>query len=293
MDRFITRSEKTCTLFDDVKGAVCVWGPYGCGKTTWVKEQLKPLEIDYDDPEEFMARVGTRWVLVDNFEALDPKVFCKWYARPMTVYISARPIEEIHCHEHTNKKNLRDLFGARDIHMDPKDYLVMQMTSKCDPLDAIHKCGSEHGNGLGIIFANYQSVCSLDEAVELMDSLSIATLIDQRIYRGNWDYETRKYFNFHSFTVPLSIIKGRTGEVTSATLWTKFLNECMKRKKLREAGLDHDSVEVARAYAIREQNPLDLDSSQLDALKIGDLTNKLKAKTVQKLKKCTRRKNPP
>ena len=294
MDRFITRTKKTSSLFDGVAGAVCVWGPYGCGKTTWVKEHLEPLEIDYDDPEEFMSRVGSRWVLIDNFDALDSKLFSAWFNRPQTVYINVKPIDGLHNHEHPNKKNMRELFGARDIHMDAKDYLVSQMVAKGDPFDAIQKCDAEHGNGIGILFENYLQVCSLQESTKLLDSLSYASVIDQYIYRGNWDYETRKTFNVFAFTTPLSVLGGRfSGEPTSATIWSKFLNECMKRKKLKESGLDYVSVEVAREYAIKEQNPLGLTTSGIEALKIGDLTNRLKAKTIQKLKKCAKKTKSP
>ena len=254
---------------------------------------MDPLEIDYDDPVEFMSRVPkNRWVLIDNFDALDSKLFSTWFTRPCTVYISNKPIDGLINREHVNKKNLRNLFGDRDIHMDPKDYLINQLKTKMDPFDAIHKCGAEHGNGVGIIFENYSSVCSLDETIELLDSLSLASVLDQRIYAGQWDYETLKYFNFFAFTKPLGIINGRiTGEIASATIWSKFLNVCMKRKKLKEAGFDVYTVELIREYAIHEQNPLGL-TSEIDILKIGDLTGRLKAKTIQKLKKCAKKKSP-
>ena len=65
----------------------------------------------------------------------------------------------------------------------------------------------------------------------------------------------------------------------------------MKKKKLKEVGLDFESVALVREYAIKEQNPLGLSSTDLDSLKIGDLSNKLKAKTIQKLKKCAKTKS--
>lgn len=289
MDRFITKVPKSSSIFDEAKTAVCVWGPYGCGKTTWVRENLKPLEIDYDDPGEFMSKVGSRWVLIDNFDSLD-KAFAAWFSRPRTVYINPVPIDGLWNHEHHNKKNLRGLFGTRDIHMDPKDYLRLQMTSKLNPLDAIYKCGSEHGNGIGIVFENYPSVCSLDESLELLDSLSIASVIDKRIYSSHWDGESFKYLNHFAFAKPLSLIAGRfTGDLLPATVWSKYLNICMKRKKLKEAGLDFETVGLVREYAIKEQNPLDIQD--IESLKIGDLTGRLKQKTIQKLKKC-RKKSP-
>ena len=290
MDRFITKTPKVSRIFDDATTAVCLWGPYGCGKTTWVREQFPGiLEIDYDDPVEFMSRVDHRWILVDNFDALDSKVFSQWFTRPKTIYVNPKPIEGLWNHEHANKKSLRGLFGIRDIHMDPKDYLIEQMSRDQDhgALDAINKCGAEHGNGIGLVFENFPKVCTIEESVELLESLSFASVIDQRIYRGQWNYETLKYFNFFAFSVPLRIIKGRLKEpAASATIWSKFLNECMKRKKLRESGLDHETIEVARAYALREENPLGL--TDLDTLKIGDLTGRLKQKTIQKLKKNAR-----
>lgn len=293
MDRFLVKSRKINPMFSNVTGAVCVWGPYGCGKTTWAKEQFDPLEIYYYDPVEFMSRVqSSRWVLIDNFDALDPKMFSEWYTRDRTMFVSNKPVEGLTNYEFHNKQCLRERIGTADIHMDPKDYLVMQLTSKCDPIDAIHKCGSEHGNGFGIIFENYPKVCSIDEANEILESLSVASIIDQKIYSGQWDYETLKYFNNFAFAKPLSVIGGRIKEqISPATMWSKFLNICMKKKKLKEAGLDFESVALVREYAIKEQNPLGLSSTDLDSLKIGDLSNKLKAKTIQKLKKCAKTKS--
>jgi len=284
MDRFLVKSTKNNLMFSDVNGAVCVWGPFGCGKTTWVHQEFDVLEINYDDPKEFMSRVpASRWVLIDS---LDPTAFSDWFTRSKTIVIHSRPIDGLFNYEFPTKKNLRDLFGSRDIHMDPKEYLVSQMSSPGDPLDAIHKCGAEHGNGVGIIFENFSSVCSLDESIELLESLSWASVLDQKIYSGQWDYETLKYFNFFAFSKPLSVIRGRfRGQPASATIWSKFLNVCMKRKKLKEAGLDYETVELVREYAIHEQNPLGLAKDSIDSLKIGDLKGRLKAKTVQKLKK--------
>jgi len=290
MDRFLVKSKKINPLFSNVTGAVCVWGPYGCGKTTWIKDNFDPLEAP-EDPVEFMSRVpANRWVLVDNFDALDQKVYTDWFRRDRTVFVSNKPVDGLANYEFPNKQCLRERIGTADIHMDPKDYLVMQMTTKCDPIEAIHKCGSEHGNGLGIIFENFPQVCSLDETNEILESLSVASIIDQRIYSGQWDYETLKYFNNFAFAKPLSVIGGRfKGTPAPATMWSKFLNICMKRKKLKEAGLDFETVALVREYAIREENPLGLSSTDLDSLKIGDLSNKLKAKTVQKLKKCAKK----
>jgi len=270
-----------------------VYGPYGCGKTTWVREQFDPIEICYDDAGEFMSRVhNDRWVLIDNLDSLDPKVFSDWFKRDRTVYISNKPVEGLSNYEFPNKVCLRERLGMADIHMDPKDYIVMQLTSKCNPVEAIHKCGAEHGNGFGIVFENFPKVCSIEESVDLLESMSYASVLDQKIYSGQWDYETLKYFNHFAFAKPFSVIGGRfTGTPVPATMWSKFLNICMKRKKLKEAGLDYESVALVREYAIKDQNPLGLSSSDLDSIKIGDLTNRLKAKTIQKLKKCAKMKS--
>lgn len=293
MDRFLVKSRKINSVFSNVVGAVCVYGPYGCGKTTWVREQLDPLEIYYDDPVEFMSRVQKdRWVLIDNFDALDQKMFAEWFKRDRTVYISNKPIDGTANYEFPNKVCLRERVGVADIHMDPKEYITKQLTTKCDPLEAIHKCGAEHGNGLGIVFENFPTVCSVEESFEILDSMSYAAVLDQKIYSGQWDYETLKYFNHFAFAKPLSIIGGRfKGTPVPATMWSKFLNICMKRKKLKEAGLDFESVALVREYAIKEQNPLGLSHSDLDSIKIGDLSNRLKAKTIQKLKKCAKTKS--
>ena len=293
MDRFIIRERKNNPIFSNIAGAVCLWGPHGTGKTTWIKDNFDYLEINYDSPSDFMERVlKSKYVLIDNFETLD-KDFEKWFTRPRTIYISKHPIPQIFCHEFHNKTNLRNLFGATDIHMDPKDYIIEKMSHSgryTSYIESIDKCSTEHGNGFGMVFENYIKCCDLDECCRITESLVTANEIDNAIYKGQWDHTTLMFFNAFTYAVPFNIIKGRVDQVTSATLWSKYLNGCMKKKKLRDLGLDINSLLVLRDYAVNNENPLNLSSSELDVLKYVDFSNKLKAKTIQKLKKCQTKK---
>jgi len=287
MDRFIIRSRKNNSIFDDVKTAVCVWGPYGCGKTTWVKEQFDILEINYDNPSEYMDRIpNSRFVLIDNFDALD-SIFEKWFSRPRTIYISNSPLSGVYNYEMNCKKNLRNLFGDADIRLDPREYIDYNlMTNRETYIDMVTKCSSEHGNGMGIVHENYTSCCTLAECVDVSMSLSVSSEIDTAIYKGQWDNDTLMFFNVMTYAYPCSIIKGRLSNISAASMWSKYLNGCMKKKKLRDLDLDIWTLCLLRDYASKDMNPLSLSSPELDVLNYIDFYKKLKVSTLQKLKKC-------
>lgn len=285
MDRFIIRTRKNLPIFEHVTTAICVWGPYGCGKTTWVKENFDVIVCD--EPSGTIERVKpTQYVLIDDFDSVE-KDFTKWFSRPRTIFVSNKPIEGLFNHEFHNKKNLRVLFGERDVFVDPKTFIHESLsTKKPSYIDSIYKCSSEHGNGMGIVHENYYKCLDLANCCQVIESLCLASEIDNVIYKGQWDNTTLFFFNSAAYSFPFYKIKGACKNIDCATLWTKYLNACMKRKKLREMRIDIDRLHLLKEYALIEQNPENLSSSELDTLKYLDFYNKLKSKTIQKLKKC-------
>ena len=290
MDRFIIRTRKNSPIFDQVETAVCVWGPYGCGKTTWVMENFDVIICD--EPTGIIERVKpSQYVLIDDFDAVD-KDFSKWFKRPKTIFVSNKPIEGVFNYEFPNKKNMRNLFGVRDVFIDSKSFIheCLSTDKESGYIDAIYKCSSEHGNGMGIVHENYYKCLDLANCCHVIESLCLASEIDNVIYKGQWDNTTLFFFNSAAYSLPFSKIRGKCKQIDSATLWTKYLNACMKKKKLREMRIDIDRLHLLKEYALREQNPENLSSSDLDTLKYVDFYNKLKNKTIQKLKKCQTKK---
>lgn len=287
MDKFVTKIKKIKTPFDSIPGAVCVWGPHGCGKTTWVKKNFEYIEINYDNPAEFMERIGSkRWVLIDNYEELDHSLYESFYDRPYTLIISKYEIPEIHCYEFANKNILVPRFGKMDIFKDPKDIIIDSIQNySTSYLHLLDSCEGEHGNNIGIIEENLtHSSLTLDEIFNVLDLIAHASEIDELMYKGNWSLF--QIFNFFGYVYPCSIIKGRINTADSASMWTKFLNMKMREKKLKELKMDADEIQIAREYAISGVNKLNLCKQDIDALKYGDFYGKLKNKHIQKLKKC-------
>lgn len=284
MDRFIIRNRKNSSIFEHIQGAVCVWGPYGCGKTTWVKDNFDVIIIE--EPFGLVERVKpSQYILIDDFDSSD-KDFSKLFQRPRTIIISNKPIDGLYNYEFPNKKSLRNLFGKRDIFVDPKSYIHECLSTPMENyIDSIYKCSAEHGNGMGIVHENYYKCLDINNCFSVVESLCLASELDTVIYKGQWDTTTLMFFNMAAYAFPFSIIQGNCKQIDSASLWTKYLNFCMKKKKLRESRIDIDRLHLLKEYAIREQNPENLSSSDLDLLKYVDFNNKLKIRVVQKLKK--------
>lgn len=286
MDRFIIKTKRVKTPFDSIPGALCVWGPHGCGKTTWAKKTFQCIEINYDDPDEFVSRVeSNRWILIDNYEDLDHSIYEKFYDRPYTLFICKYEIPEIHCYEFPNKDMLVSRFGKMDIFKEPKELIIDSIQKPSSSyIHLLNSCEGEHGNNIGIIEENItHSDMNLDEIFNVLDSLAYAIEIDDIMYKGNWSLF--QIFNFFGYVYPCSIINGRVTSSDNASIWTKFLNMKMREKKLKELQLDPEKLQVLREYALIGKNPMKLSRQDIDALKYGDFFSKLKQKHIQKLKK--------
>lgn len=278
MDAFVVKTRKKKSPYNG--GRLFIWGPHGSGKTTWVKENFDYVELEYDNAEDFMERLNPfTWLLIDNEDFDFPD-------RDYTIYISLcdRNLPS-NVHKIEFKPRERTLYGTQDVFIDSKDYIFENISTYRDSyVDMIDKCYGEHGNSMGLIHENLtNSSLNIIGLANVLSSLSEACIVDDKMYSGNW--ELFQIYNTLAYAYPCSIIKGSIKTNTPASMWTKFLNECMKRKKLKDMGIDHDEIWLLKEYGLIGENPKKLTRSEIDALKFADFYGKLKTKTIQKLKK--------
>jgi hypothetical protein len=282
MDSFVLRRKKN--KFPN--GRVFLWGPHGSGKTTWAKENFDFVELEYDNASEFIEKLNPCvWLLVDNEDFDFPD-------RDKTIYISIKDrcvpgdVTKIEF-----KPRDREHYGTQDIFIDPNEYIVKNIQSKRESyIDMIDKCYGEHGNCLGLIHENLSnSNLDISSTADVLDSMSKAIYIDDVMYNGNWDLF--QFFNVFAYVDTCSKINGSITSIKPATMWTKYLNECMRKKKIKDARIDTDRLWLLKEYALQGKNPENLSSTDLDLLKFTDFYGKLKPRIVQKLKKSAKSKD--
>lgn len=282
MDSFVIKGKKNKFR----NGRVFLWGPHGSGKTTWARENFDCVELEYDAPEEFIDRLNPFvWLLVDNEDCKDIP------DRDRTIYIAikdrcvASDITKIEF-----KDREREHHGTQDVFIDPNEHIIKNITTKRDSyIDMIDSCYGEHGNCIGIIHENLiNSTLDIHTIANVLDSMSKAINIDDIMYIGNWDLF--KFYNVFAYVDTCSMIQGTVTDVKPATMWTKFLNECMKRKKIKESRKNTDVLWLLKEYAAKGENPEKLSSSEIDLLKYTDFYGKLKPRVTQRLKKLSQQK---
>lgn len=121
---------------------------------------------------------------------------------------------------------------ARDLFTDPKTdleiLLVKGVPGRRPRWDSLH----EHGYSWAVVQENYiDAPLNLDQLADLAESMSRADVIDEYIYRsGQWDLAT--YFAIEAVFGPAFKIKKTLKKLRPGSIWTKYQNACMKRKKL-------------------------------------------------------------
>jgi hypothetical protein len=96
-------------------------------------------------------------------------------------------------------------------------------------LDRLH----EHGYSWAVVQENYPDAPNLDmdDIADLAHTMSRADLIDAHVYRtGVWDL--LPYFCVEAVFIPAYKIKKSLKKLRPGSLWTKYQNQCMKKKKL-------------------------------------------------------------
>ena len=107
--------------------------------------------------------------------------------------------------------------------------LVRGVTGIPPAMDRLH----EHGYSWGVVQENYAdaSHMTLDDMATVADMMSRADVIDENIYKtGTWDLAP--YFAVQAVFAPALIIKKTLKKLRPGSMWTKYQNFCMKKKKL-------------------------------------------------------------
>lgn len=185
---------------------------------------------------------------------------------------------------------------ARDIFWTPKDFVrsMISVGGYRNPSDFIGHQIEEHGHVMDMIHDNY--IDSSGDPVEILECLSRAAVLDNKIYSGRWDL--MPYFSAESCIRPAMLINHTAPcDIRPGSMWTKFSNQCMREKKVRalttrvaHQNLDHDSLMVLRSYFERGENleliqEYKLEPADFDVMNHLFIMRKLKARTVATLKK--------
>jgi len=256
MDRFMNRPRKNDT-FTDTCQVVCVFGPVGCGKTTWVHANIDFIEIDEDvlkskeSTLDFIDRVKNikRNILIDNFDGLVSRPGASYFLKPVskssTILVSTKYIEGTIPVELSgpDRRQLSIGFHHKDVIHEPidvmKTYMSTKTTSKLPLLDII---SSEHGNVMGFVHENYISGKMSHEKInKIMQSLSDAALFDSKMYDGEW--QLMPYFLTSACVFPTVYVDGTVKKFRPATTWTKYMSACMHQKLFRVTRLTLDEVD--------------------------------------------------
>ena len=203
--------------------------------------------------------------------------------------------------------NLRNFFDyldfsdEKDIFLSPKE-MVHDLLSKSDrhPSKYIGHTVEDHGYSWGIVHENYVNARNIDDKLaKISENMSIADVYDSKIYEGDWDLIP--YFCNHGIISPAIDINQTLfrESIRPGSAWTKFNNYKSRSSKLKEiynrtklripellhlrtlCNMDHDmAINMMVEYNIIPQD--------LDVINHLALSNKIKAKTVQLLKKRLR-----
>jgi hypothetical protein len=123
------------------------------------------------------------------------------------------------------------------------------------------KCIHEHGFSWAMVQENYPDAdLSLDQIAELAEDMTDVDIIDDRMYREqSWDLLA--YFAALAIFKPAFLVKKSLKKLRPGSMWTKFQNECMKRKKVealkRKYGLEPEFVEYY-ALLLNEADPQEI-----------------------------------
>jgi hypothetical protein len=253
MDRFILPCIKK-DMYLDAHRVVCVYGPTGCGKTTWVKDNLHYIEIDdyilrsKEASLDFIERVKClkRNILIDNFDPSLPGAALFIDApvsKGSTILVSRTYIPGTLPHEMSGPDYRQMSIGvdAMDAFEDYPDIIRRHLTTRgttIKHIDLLRAIQSEHGNVMGIV---HENVNILDPLI--FQSFSDADIIDTKMY-SDGDWNLLPFFIHSGCVIPCIIIDGsvRT-KLRPATLWTKHMNVCMNMKLFRGTRLHIDVID--------------------------------------------------
>ena len=190
--------------------------------------------------------------------------------------------------------------GQRDIFKTPKEFIynLLCQGGTESVRDNIGHSVHEPGYTWGVVQENYPDTPNkpLEFYADIAEQMSLAGVYDDKIYEGNWGL--LPFFHLHACFIPAHMIDHSLTQtkVRPGSMWTKYQNMCMRRKKLENIFIknsfkkvDVDSLMVIRDYC--EKGQLDIleeyhiDSQDLDILNHLAIVRKLKPKVLAQLKK--------
>lgn len=128
----------------------------------------------------------------------------------------------------------------------------------------------EHGYSWAVVQENYPDGpnLTLDDIADLAHMMSTADLIDENIYRNqNWDQTP--FFIVEAVFRPAALIRKTLKKLRPGSLWTKFQNYCMKRKKLEAIykKIGTDSLDALPLVVLKAAEYPELTAQDLSFLK--------------------------
>jgi hypothetical protein len=190
--------------------------------------------------------------------------------------------------------------GERDVFQTSKNFIyeLLCKGGKETVPNNVGKYLSDPGYMWAVVQENYidAKFDTLDQYADIAENMSCAGLIDDMIYDGNW--YLLPYFNIHSCMFPASMINHTldSDKLRPGSMWTKFQNYCMRKKKLKNISrvLDVDALMVLRDYCEHGDPKMlmeySFESQDLDILNHLAIVRKIKPKVMTQLKKLLKNK---
>jgi hypothetical protein len=284
MDRFLKiHCEQKKTILSELLNQnkqVYIWGQPGIGKTFTVHETLGSYsELGPDILKnkqttlDFLDMVLGRTILIDNFEEvsslpgmsemrpIDKLVIignCEWTnlfdikifkfpkkTREELLKICNNP-EKVDLCNGDIRSLLQEFSDKKDIFWTVDSFLegLLCGMSTIDIGDSV----DEHGHVLDVIHENY--ISSGKDLVSISEDLSRACIFDSKIYEGNWNL--LPFFSLEACISPVRTIDhSLKAPLRKGSAWSSFLNQCMRRKKLKEF-FDRTRLSYDDLFTLRE-----------------------------------------
>jgi hypothetical protein len=315
---------------------VYIWGKSGIGKTWTIRRSLdKYIDMDYDvlkskqSTLQFIERIKVSRlpVLIDDYDSVCDTIGMKEiHTLDRVIIIGNSPakmdgfvIYEFPVKTHDELTEIAAVYGVtdpeiiqksqgdiryfitpmsddKDVFWTPKDFVssMICVGGNQKPGEYIGQMIQEHGHVMDMIFDNY--IDSEADPCDVLECLSRAAVYDEVIYNGRWDL--LPYFSIEACVYPSHYINHTVrGNIRPGSMWTKFSNMCMRRKKFRQLAtrvvrhnLDVDAVMLFRDYFEKGQghhliDEYNLHKSDIDVINHLCMQRKLKPSIITALKK--------
>ncbi len=296
MDRFLQyKSQKHTSQIFAINVITCLYGRPGCGKTRFVQIEYPSgyISIEADilknrqDTLDMFERLkySEHPIVIDDWEAVSDLIGVREIngaisSKSPTIIISHTPVKltpltvfyECPIYRPDNLSNqqkqtyngdarrlIHELTGDPDVFETPRDYVCRLMRGDwkhVKPGDIVH----EHGHVWGIVQENYPDRTNenIETAADIAEMMSQADLTDTNIYSSaDWQV-AMPLFTIDACIAPCRLMKASLVPPRTGSMWTKYQNMCMRRKKFdtlvrrqQDKGLVLDHT--ALALVIRQQ----------------------------------------